>query len=55
MYPESIEVHFLDLATLTELSERIRKKSEDLKFEIFLQGLVNRISDHTNLGLQETH
>jgi len=34
MYPESIEVHFLDLATLTELSERIRKnqKTSNLKY-----------------------
>lgn len=51
MYPESIEDTFLDLATLTELSERIRKELEDIILKYEKQGLLNWISDHNLLDL----
>lgn len=48
MLREANEDNFFALAT-TELSEGIRKKMEDLKFEIWKTGLLSRISDHDSL------
>jgi hypothetical protein len=46
MYPESIEVNFYDDGDSYWAFREDQNNSEDLKFELWKQGLLNRISDH---------